>query len=62
MKISPNNFVEKLKEYFDKTPKEQVLKDWRKTVEYDSSETTVDEFIKLLNSREVTFSNKYGEI
>ena len=35
---SDSNLVEELKEYFDKTPKEQIEKDWEATKEWDEVE------------------------
>ena len=45
------NFLEELKEYFDKTSREQVLKDWEKTVDYDSGDVVADAFINSLERR-----------
>lgn len=45
------NFLEELKEYFDKTSREQVLKDWEKTSVYDSGNVTADKFINFLEQR-----------
>lgn len=39
--------TEKLKEYFNNTPKEKVLEDWEKSKEWDDVGITVDEFIVL---------------
>lgn len=44
------NFLEELKEYFDKTSREQVLKDWEETVDYDSGDV-VGAFINSLERR-----------
>lgn len=33
-----NNFVNELKKYFEETPREQVLKDWDKTRQFDNSQ------------------------
>jgi hypothetical protein len=44
------NFYEKLKEYFETTPREKVLEDWNKSAHLDKVGPTVDEFIE--NSQE----------
>jgi hypothetical protein len=44
------NFYEKLKEYFEKTPREKVLEDWNKSAHLNNVGPTVDEFIE--NSQE----------
>jgi len=44
--MKKNNFFEELKRYFDNTPKEQVLADWRKSEELDKVGATVEEFVK----------------
>jgi hypothetical protein len=46
----PSNFYEKLKEYFENTPREKVLEDWNKSAHLDNVGPTVDEFIE--NSQE----------
>ena len=48
---SENNLVKELKEYFDKTSKEQVLKDWEETVDYDSGDVVAGAFINSLERR-----------
>jgi hypothetical protein len=40
------NFYEKLKEYFETTPREKVLEDWNKSAHLDNVGPTVDEFLK----------------
>ena len=45
------NFLEELKEYFDKTSREQVLKDWEETVDYDSDDVVAGAFINSLERR-----------
>ena len=40
------NFYEKLKEYFNTTPREKVLNDWNKSAEFNKVGPTVDEFIE----------------
>lgn len=42
------DIYDKLKKYFDETPKEQVLKNWEKTEIYDNVKSpTVKEFLLL---------------
>ena len=41
-----DNFVEKLKKYFNETPREKVLEDWKKSEEYDKIGPTMDEFME----------------
>ena len=43
------SFVEKLKEYFDRTPREKVLEDWEKTKEWDEIGLPVKYFLWKLN-------------
>jgi hypothetical protein len=45
----PSNFYEKLKEYFENTPREKVLEDWNKSAHLDNVGPTVDEFIENSN-------------
>ena len=59
---SKNNLVKELKEYFDKTPKEQVLKDWEETVDYDSSDVVADGFINFLERRRNVIESTNSEI
>lgn len=40
-----NNFYEKLKQYFEETPREKVLEDWAKSAEFDKVGPTVDDFL-----------------
>jgi hypothetical protein len=40
------NFYEKLKEYFENTPREKVLEDWKKSANLDNVGPIVDEFLK----------------
>jgi hypothetical protein len=40
------NFYEKLKEYFNTTPREKVLEDWNKSAHLNNVGPTVDEFLK----------------
>lgn len=57
MKTQPNRFVDELKEYFNKTSKEQILKDWMDVAEYDSSKVTADTFMESLKLRESVLVN-----
>ncbi len=41
------SFVEQLKNYFDSTPREKILEDWKKSEHLDSVGITVEEFIKI---------------
>lgn len=41
-----NNFFEELKKYFEVTPREKVLEDWAKSIEFDKVGPTVEEFIE----------------
>jgi hypothetical protein len=43
------NFYEKLKEYFENTPREKVLEDWNKSAHLDKVGPTVEEFIENSN-------------
>ena len=40
------NFQEKLVEYFNNTPREKILEDWDKSVEYDKIGPTMEEFLE----------------
>lgn len=43
------NIVEMLKMYFNTTSKENVIKDWEKTKDFDQIGPTMDEFLKQTN-------------
>jgi hypothetical protein len=43
------NFYEKLKEYFNTTPREKVLEDWNKSADFDKVGPTLYEFIENSN-------------
>lgn len=45
------DFTKKLKEYFDTTPREEVLKEWEKSSEYANIGPTVEEYMRYLNDR-----------
>lgn len=51
------NFVDRLKKYFDETPREKVLEDWKKTKEWDKVGPTFDDFmdnnLKIINIEKV---------
>jgi hypothetical protein len=47
-----DNFYEKLKQYFEETPREKILEDWGKSAEYDKVGPTVDEFLDNANKHE----------
>lgn len=49
--MKTNNFLEKLINYFENTPREQVLADWAKSEEYDNVGLTVQEFLSLQRKR-----------
>lgn len=50
-----NNFLEDLKKYFENTPKEEVLKQWRKSAELDSIGVSMNDFLRNLNHYHFTF-------
>lgn len=52
MQIAENSTVdEKLKEYFDKTPQEEIQKEWAKSEEMDKCEgPTLNEFLNTINN------------
>ncbi len=41
-------FIEELKKYFDETPREKVLADWKETEKYDSVGISAIEFMESL--------------
>ena len=41
-----NSFYEKLKKYLKDTPKDEVLRGWEETKEYDEIGPTVEEFLE----------------
>jgi hypothetical protein len=53
-----NNFYEKLKQYFEETPREKILEDWAKSAEFDNVGPTVDDFLNNTNKQEQTFKQK----
>jgi hypothetical protein len=40
------NFLEKLKEYFENNTNEKILEDWEKSEKYDEIKPTVEDFLK----------------
>ena len=42
-----NNFFEDLKKYFETTPREEVLKDWAESEEFDKIGLTFKEFSEI---------------
>jgi hypothetical protein len=53
-----SNFYEKLKQYFEETPREKILEDWAKSAEFDNVGPTVDDFLNNTNKQEQTFKQK----
>ena len=56
------NFLEELREYFETTSREQILKDWEKTSVYDSGNVTADKFINFLEQRRKVIESTNSEI
>jgi hypothetical protein len=52
------NFYEKLKEYFENTPREKVLEDWNKSAHLDNVGPTIDEFIENSNEERLKEASK----
>ena len=52
------NFYEKLKEYFENTPREKVLADWNKSAEFDKVGPTIDNFIENSNKERLKEASK----
>lgn len=40
------NFLDELKNYFETTPREEILKAWEESKEFDKIGPTMDEFIE----------------
>lgn len=51
-----SNFYEKLKQYFEETPREKVLEDWAKSAEYNKVGPTIDDFLN--NTKEKMYSEE----
>ncbi len=43
-----NNLIEKLEEYFENTPKEQIQEDWEATEEFDEIGITIEELFEQI--------------
>lgn len=41
-----SSLLENLKRYFETTPREEVLKDWEKSKDYDSTGITVSDLLR----------------
>ncbi len=55
------NLVENLKKYFETTSREQVLKDWEETKEFDQVGPTMDDFLSQTNAYfKVKMDNQMG--
>jgi hypothetical protein len=52
------NFYEKLKEYFENTPREKVLEDWNKSAHLDNVGPTIDEFLENSNEERLKEASK----
>jgi hypothetical protein len=50
------SFSEKLKQYFEDTPREKILEDWAKSAECDKVGPTVDDFLN--NTKEKMYSEE----
>jgi len=57
-----NNFYEKLKQYFETTPREKVLEDWAKSAEYDKVGPTVDDFLNNSNKQRANLQSLESEL
>lgn len=53
------NFVDKLKKYFQETPREKVLEDWEKSKDFDNVGITVEEFLQ--NTKDIIKKNDKGK-
>lgn len=60
------NMLDKLRRYFDETPREQIEKDWANSKKYDEVGPTVNEFIEHNTKPKVKITldevNKLNEI
>lgn len=52
-----NNFFEELKKYLDNTPKDEVLKTWKKSEEMDKVGVSVEEFLTHHQNYEYIYSS-----
>jgi hypothetical protein len=57
-----NNFYEKLKQYFEETPREKVLEDWAKSTKYDKVSPTVDDFLNNINKQRANLQSLESEL
>ena len=57
-----DNIVENLKEYLDKTPRDQVEADWNKTAELDFVCCTVEEFIENTYQQSCKLTRKHTKL
>lgn len=46
-----DNFLEKLKKYFSETPKQEIKRQWEKSVKWDEVGISVTDFIKHSQNR-----------
>lgn len=46
------DFFQSLKNYFETTPREEILADWDKSKEWDKIGPTVEEFLKINNNQQ----------
>lgn len=56
-KVENLSFVERLKEYFDKTPRSKIEEDWNHSIDCDNIGCTVDSFLEFHN---LQIQNKNG--
>jgi len=55
-------FSEKLKQYFEETPREKILEDWAKSAEFDNVGPTVDDFLNNTNKQRVNLQSLESEL
>ena len=55
-----SDFIEELKEHLKNTPKEELLKEWEKTKEFDSVGPSVDEYLNLIEEYKEKFICECG--
>ena len=51
-------YYEKLVQYYENTPKEEIDRQWEETKEYDAIGPTVEEFLKTLDDAEERITKK----
>ena len=54
----PNNFYEDLIKYFENTSKEDIQKDWNKSIHLDDVGITCDKFLEIRNIENKKILNK----